>query len=169
MPRATGQEPLYYNHMNTGRPIADGTRDFRVYQSNYIDVTAGPLYPFGYGLSYTTFKYSDLCLSANRMGIDGSVTATVTVTNTGNYDADEVVQLYIHDLFASIARPVQELKDFKRIHLNKGETTTVSFTVSADKLKFYNSQLKYVLEPGDFDIMVGPNSKEVQTVRLTVD
>lgn len=169
MPRATGQEPLYYNHHNTGRPIPDGTRDFHVYQSNYIDVTAGPLYPFGYGLSYTTFKYSDLRLSANHMGKDGSVTASVAVTNTGDYDADEVVQLYIHDLFASIARPVQELKDFQRIHLQKGETKTVTFEVTADKLKFYNSQLDYVIEPGDFDIMVGPDSKNVQTVRLTVD
>ncbi len=167
MPKTTGQAPLYYNHLNTGRPVADNA-SFAKFASNALDVSNGALYPFGYGLSYTTFSYSDVTLSANEIAKNGSVTATVTVTNTGKRDADEVVQLYVHDLVASIARPVKELKGFERIHLAAGESKTVTFTIGADQLSFYNADLKKVVEPGDFDIMVGSNSRDVKKARLTV-
>ena len=167
MPKTTGQAPLYYNHLNTGRPVADNA-SFAKFASNALDVSNGALYPFGYGLSYTTFSYSDVTLSANEMAKNGSVTATVTVTNTGKRDADEVVQLYVHDLVASIARPVKELKGFELIHLAAGESKTVTFTIGADQLSFYNADLKKVVEPGDFDIMVGSNSRDAKKARLTV-
>lgn len=169
MPFGSGQEPLYYNHLNTGRPVAEGTARFLKYQSNYLDVPNGALFPFGYGLSYTTFRYSPLRLSAASMKADGSIRATVTVTNVGERDADEVVQLYIRDLVGSIARPVKELKGFQRIHIAKGESKDVEFIITAEQLKFYNSDLQYVLEPGDFDIMIGGNSRDVQVARLTVE
>ena len=167
MPKTTGQAPLYYNHLNTGRPVADNA-SFAKFASNALDVSNGALYPFGYGLSYTTFSYSDVTLSANEMAKNGSVTATVTVTNTGKRDADEVVQLYVRDLVASISRPVKELKGFERIHLAAGESKTVTFTIGAEQLSFYNADLKKVVEPGDFDIMVGHDSRNLKTARLTV-
>lgn len=170
MPKTTGQEPLYYNHLNTGRPVPDDNAHFAKYASNALDVSNGPLYPFGYGLSYTTFAYDNLKLSQDKMHIDGEkITATINVKNTGNYDADEVVQLYIRDLVASISRPVKELKGFQRIHLAAGESKEVSFDITPEMLKFYNAELKHVIEPGDFLIMVGPNSKEVKTAKLTVE
>ena len=168
MPQAVGQEPLYYNHQPTGRPVPEGTKEFRKYQSNYLDVRNDPLYPFGYGLSYTTFSYSDLQLSATEMSPTGSVEASVTVTNTGNVDATEIVQLYIRDLVASVSRPVKELKGFERITLKARESKNVTFTITPEMLKFYNYDLKYVLEPGDFSIMVGPNSRDLKTAKLTV-
>lgn len=168
MPQAVGQEPLYYNHQPTGRPVPEGTKEFRKYQSNYLDVRNDPLYPFGYGMSYTTFSYSDLQLSATEMSPTGSVEASVTVTNTGNVDATEIVQLYIRDLVASVSRPVKELKGFERITLKAGESKNVTFTITPEMLKFYNYDLKYVLEPGDFSIMVGPNSRDLKTAKLTV-
>lgn len=168
MPQAVGQEPLYYNHQPTGRPVPEGTKEFRKYQSNYLDVRNDPLYPFGYGLSYTTFSYSDLQLSATEMSPTGSVEASVTVTNTGNVDATEIVQLYIRDLVASVSRPVKELKGFERITLKAGESKNVTFTITPETLKFYNYDLKYILEPGDFSIMVGPNSRDLKTAKLTV-
>lgn len=168
MPQATGQEPLYYNHQPTGRPVPEGTKEFRKYQSNYLDVRNDPLYPFGYGLSYTTFSYSDLQLSATEMSPTGSVEASVTVTNSGKVDATEIVQLYIRDLVASVSRPVKELKGFERITLKAGESRKVTFAITPEMLKFYNYDLKYVLEPGDFSIMVGPNSRDLKTAKLTV-
>lgn len=169
MPKASGQEPLYYNHLNTGRPVADDAPKFAKYANNYLDIRNGALYPFGYGLSYTTFSYDNFQLSSNKMSKDGSVTASITVKNTGNRDADEIVQLYICDKVASISRPVKELKGFERIHLAAGESKEVNFTVTPDMLKFYNQNLDFVLEAGDFDIMVGPNSKDVKTAKLTVE
>lgn len=157
MPRATGQEPLYYNYLATGRPVGEGTTKFSKYRSNYLDVSNDPLYPFGFGLTYTTFDYGDLRLSSNRMDADGSLTATIRVTNSGQREANEVVQLYIHDLAASIARPVKELKGFERICLKPGESRDVSFTITPELLKFYNAQLEYVLEPGEFEVMIGPD------------
>ena len=150
MPQATGQEPLYYNYLPTGRPVGEDRQSFSKFGSNYFDVRNDPLYPFGYGLSYTTFDYSDVSLNGR--------TASVVVTNTGNYDADEVVELYIHDVVASITRPVKELKGFERIHLKKGESKVVKFEITDDLLKFYDRDLNYVLEPGDFEIMIGPDS-----------
>ncbi len=167
-PRTTGQVPIYYNHLNTGRPVEDGSKVFRKYQSNYTDVTQGPLYPFGYGLSYTTYSYSPVTLSSPTMTAGSKITATATITNTGSRDGDEIVQFYIRDRFASIVRPVKELKGFQRIHLAKSESKTVKFDIDAATLSFYDNEGKAVLEPGDFDIMIGANSADVQTAKLTL-
>ncbi len=168
MPQSTGQVPLYYNHLNTGRPVAEGADKFFKYASNYLDVRNDALYPFGYGLSYTTFVYSDVRLSQSEMGLNGSLKATVTVSNTGNRDADEVVQLYIRDLQASISRPVKELKGFRRIHLKAGESREVTFSITRQQLFFYDGNGEEVLEPGDFDVMIGPNSRDVKAARFTL-
>lgn len=166
-PKNVGQIPLYYNHLNTGRPLEAG-KWFSKFRSNYLDIDNDPLYPFGYGLSYTTFRYGDLQLSNNSMNEKGKITASVTVTNTGNYDADEIVQMYIRDMVGSVARPVKELKGFERIHLKKGESRTVSFNITAEQLKFYNSALNWVCEPGEFEVMVGGNSRDVQTKKFSL-
>lgn len=172
MPKTTGQEPLYYNHQNTGRPVPDDNPQFAKYASNCLDVSNGPLYPFGYGLSYTTFSYGDLRLSSDKVNKEdinnGKVTATITVKNTGLRDGDEVIQLYIRDLVASISRPVIELKGFQRIHLAAGESKEVTFLVTPDMLKFYNADLRQVIEPGDFLIMVGANCKDVKSCRMSL-
>ena len=168
MPKSVGQIPLYYNHLNTGRPLEKG-KWFTKFKSNYLDIDNDPLYPFGYGLSYTTFRYGEPRIDRTTMTADGAVKVSVDVTNTGSCDGCEIVQLYIRDLVASISRPVEELKDFSRIHLAKGETKTVTFTITADKLKFYNSNLRLVCEPGEVEVMVGPNSRDVQTVKFTLE
>ena len=168
MPKALGQIPIYYNHLNTGRPVPEGVKEYRKYQSNYIDVRNDPLYPFGYGLSYTTFEYGKPRLSGTTMNANGTLTLTVNVKNTGKYDADEVVQLYIHDVAASISRPVKELKGFERISLKAGESRDVNFTIDVDMLKFYNSDLQFVAEPGDFEVMVGGNSRDVQSLKFSL-
>ena len=168
MPKALGQIPIYYNHLNTGRPVPEGVKEYRKYQSNYIDVRNDPLYPFGYGLSYTTFEYGKPRLSGSTMNANGTLTLTVNVKNTGKYDADEVVQLYIRDVVASISRPVKELKGFERISLKAGESRDVNFTIDVDMLKFYNSDLQFVAEPGDFEVMVGGNSRDVQSLKFSL-
>lgn len=159
-PRNVGQIPVYYNHKNTGRPQPNGpTEKFR---SNYLDVSNDPLYVFGYGLSYTHFSYSDITLSRNQMKATDKITATVTVTNTGNYDGEEVVQMYINDPVASITQPVKKLKGFQKIFLRKGESRQVSFAITAEELKFWNTDLKWIAEPGDFKVEIGTNSNEVK-------
>lgn len=168
MPKALGQIPIYYNHLNTGRPVPAGASGFLKYQSNYIDERNEPLYPFGYGLSYTTFEYGTPRLDATSMTAEGGLTLTVNVRNTGGYDADEVVQLYIRDLAASISRPVKELKGFERITLKAGESRDVTFNINVDMLKFYDSDLRHVAEPGDFEVMVGGNSRDVQRLTFTL-
>ncbi len=168
MPRSIGQVPIYYNHLNTGRPLSADAKGFVKFRSNYLDVPNTPLYPFGYGLGYTTFEYSPVRLSANTLTGDGSLTATVTVKNTGSREGTETVQLYIRDLVGSVSRPVKELKGFERITLAPGESRDVTFTVTPEMLKFYNFNLDFVNEPGDFDLMVGPNSAEVSTARFTL-
>lgn len=167
-PQHVGQIPLYYNHFNTGRPVADGADRFFSFQSNYLDVRNDPLYPFGYGLSYTTYQYGELKLDSKTMSPDGQITVTIPVTNTGNRDGIEVVQLYIRNVVGSIARPVKELKGFQRLSLKAGETATATFTIDASKLKFYNYDLKEVVEPGEFDVMVGPNSRDLKRATITV-
>ncbi len=169
MPRNVGQIPVYYSHLNTGRPVPDSSTRYQKYRSNYFDVSNTPLYPFGYGLSYTDFGYSDFNLSADRMAPDGSITASVTVTNKGDRDGAEVVQWYIRDKVASISRPVKELKHFQRINLKPGESRKVEFKVTPDNLKFFNYNLEYVCEPGDFDMMVGGNSSDVLTLPFSLD
>ena len=154
-PRSVGQLPLFYNHLNTGRPDPD-SRMFNRYASNYLDESNEPLYPFGYGLSYTDFVYGELQISSETLPKNGELTVSVTVTNKGNYDGYETVQLYLHDIYAEIARPVKELKGFERVFLKSGESRDVKFVITEDDLKFYNSELHYVYEPGEFDVMVGP-------------
>ena len=164
-PQNVGQIPLFYNHKNTGRPLQEG-RWFEKFRSNYLDVSNEPLYPFGYGLSYTTFAYSDIHLSSTEMSADGELTATVTVTNTSSRDGAEVVQLYIRDLVGSVTRPVKELKGFEKIFLKAGESRKVSFSITPELLKFYNYDLQFVCEPGDFDVMIGGNSRDVKKARF---
>ena len=164
-PQNVGQIPLFYNHKNTGRPLQEG-RWFEKFRSNYLDVSNEPLYPFGYGLSYTTFAYSDIHLSSTEMSADGELTATVTVTNTGSRDGAEVVQLYIRDLVGSVTRPVKELKGFEKIFLKAGESRKVSFSITPELLKFYNYDLQFVCEPDDFDVMIGGNSRDVKKARF---
>ena len=166
-PKNVGQIPLFYNHKNTGRPLQEG-KWFGKFRRSYLDVDNEPLYPFGYGLSYTTFQYSDIALSASAMGQDGSITAAVTVTNTGKRDGAEVVQLYIRDLVGSITRPVKELKGFEKIFLKAGESKTVTFKITPELLRFYDYDLKQVAEPGDFDVMIGGDSRNVRSARLTL-
>ena len=168
MPRALGQVPIYYNHLNTGRPVEKGADKYRKYASNYLEVRNDPLYPFGYGLTYTSFRYSGLSLSSNTMAADGSVEASVMVSNTGQRDGYEVVQLYIHQQAASVARPVKELRGFQRIHLKAGEQRRVTFCIDREQLQYLDAQGAPVLEPGIFDIMIGGNSDDVLSQPLTV-
>ena len=168
MPQALGQVPLYYNHLNTGRPVEKGVDKYRKYASNYLEVRNEPLYPFGYGLTYTTFAYSDFRLNNGTMLTDGTVEASVVVSNTGQREGDEVVQLYVHQQAASVARPVKELKGFQRIRLKAGEQRQVTFRIGREQLQYLNAQGEPVLEPGCFDIMVGGNSDETLQQVLTV-
>ena len=164
-PQNVGQVPIYYAHKNTGRPLEEG-KWFEKFRSNYLDVSNDPLYPFGYGLSYTNFNYGDIKLSANSLKGNQTLTASVTVTNAGSRDGKEVVQLYIRDMVGSITRPVKELKGFQKIELKAGETKTVSFSITPADLKFYNSDIKYDWESGDFEIMIGSNSRYVKTGKI---
>ena len=166
-PKSVGQIPLYYAHKNTGRPLKEG-KWFEKFRSNYLDVDNDALYPFGYGLSYTTFRFSDITLNRSSIGMDNELVASVTVTNTGDRAGSEVVQLYIRDLVGSITRPVKELKGFEKIYLQPNESRTVRFTIAPEMLKFYNADLKFVAEPGDFDVMIGPDSRNVKTARFTL-
>lgn len=163
MPKSVGQIPIYYNHLNTGRPLEKGAW-FTKFRSNYLDIDNDPLFPFGYGLSYTKYKYGKIKLDRNTMTKNDSINVSVDVTNIGDYDGAEIVQLYIRDLVGCVSRPVKELRDFKRVDIKKGETKTVTFTINADKLKFYDSSLNYICEPGEFELMIGSNSRDVETV-----
>lgn len=168
-PRSLGQVPIYYNAKNTGRPLDQKLVDkceYQRFRSNYMDECNTPLYPFGYGLSYTKFDYSDVTVSnANPKG-NQTIQASVTVTNTGNYDGAEVVQLYIRDMVGSITRPVKELKGFQKVMLKKGESKKVTFDITPENLKFYNGDLKYDWEPGEFDVMIGTNSSDVKHSKI---
>ena len=158
-PQHNGQIPLYYQYKSTGRPTALGG-----WCAKYIDIPTEPAYPFGYGLSYTTFNYSDVKLLPG----DGKGTYTrvaVTVTNTGKCEGEEVVQLYVRDEVASITRPIKELKGFEKIKLSPGESKTVTFDVKDEQLGFYNNQMKFIVEKGDFTLMVGGNSRDLQEIK----
>lgn len=166
-PKNVGQIPLFYNHKNTGRPLQQG-KWFEKFRSNYLDVDNDPLYPFGYGLSYTTFQYSDVHLSQSTLTSKGYIEASVTITNKGKMAGSEVVQLYIHDLVGSITRPIKELKGFEKIFLKSGESKTVSFKITPELLRFYDYDLNYVAESGEFDIMIGGDSHTLKTARLSL-
>ncbi|PJE44264.1 MAG: beta-glucosidase BglX [Flavobacterium sp.] len=165
-PRSVGQVPIYYAAKNTGRPLGNKQGNFEKFRSNYLDERNEPLFPFGFGLSYTAFKYSNLRLSANTMKSNDKLQAFVDVTNTGNFDGKEVVQLYIRDLVGSVTRPIKELKGFKKISLKKGETQTVSFEITVEDLKFYNSDLQFVAEPGRFQLFIGTNSDTTDKIEF---
>ena len=164
-PQNLGQVPLYYNHKNTGRPLEEG-KWFQKFRSNYLDVSNDPVYPFGFGLSYTTFNYSEVKLSSSNVKGNQALTATVTLTNSGKTDGKEVVQLYIRDLVGSTTRPVKELKGFQKVFLKAGESKAVSFNIATSDLKFYNYDLKYDWEPGEFEIMIGGNSRDVKLTKV---
>ncbi len=156
-PQNVGQIPIFYNHKNTGRPLAEG-KWFTKFRSNYLDIPNEPLFPFGFGLSYSTFDYKNLKLSDSSLTAEGQIKVSVDLTNSGNYDGAEVVQLYIREMVGSVTRPVKELKGFQKVFLKKGETRTIEFTLTEKDLRFYNSELKFVSEPGDFKVFVGTSS-----------
>lgn len=164
-PRATGQVPMYYNHLNTGRPVPEGTKDFRKYATNWLDNVNDPLYPFGYGLTYTTFSYGKPTVT----GSGRTFKASVTVTNTGGRDAVEVVQLYVRDPVASIARPVKELKGFSRVTLKASESRQVTFDITEKDLSYYDAEGRLVFEPGVFSIMLGHDSSSLQSVDINAE
>lgn len=157
-PRSAGQIPIYYSHKNTGRPLANTEGKFEKFRSNYFDERNEPLYPFGFGLSYTKFEYSNLMISSPKMTENEKISVSIEVKNSGNFDAKEIVQFYIRDVVGSITRPLKELKGFQKIALKKGETKTVTFTISVEDLKFYNSDLNYLAENGTFQAFIGTNS-----------
>ncbi len=163
-PRSVGQEPLYYNHKNTGRPPDANNK----YTSKYLDVPWTALFPFGYGLSYTQFKISNLQLSARSIQPNRAVTVSVDVENTGTRAGDEVVQLYIRDMAASVTRPVKELKGFERVTLQPGQKRRVTFELTPQHLGFWNREMRFVVEPGEFKVMVGPNSENLSETQFTV-
>lgn len=163
-PRNVGQIPLYYNHKNTGRPLDENQK----YTSKYLDVSNEPLYPFGHGLSYTSFSYGDIMLSGKTLGVTGKLTATVTVTNTGKYKGEETVQLYVRDLVGTVTRPVKELKGFSKVTLAPGESKKVTFTITPDDLKFYNGDLQLVHEPGEYHVFIGGSSATSNKATFTL-
>ena len=158
-PRAEGQIPIYYNHFNTGRPSIN---EEKLYKSSYIDLPNTPKFPFGFGLSYTTFNYSNLKLSKTKMSASETIEVTMNITNTGKYEGEEVIQLYLQDKFASLIRPISELKDFQKIKLGIGETKTIKFVIDNQKLSFYNEKLEFNSEPGDFNLMIGSSSEDIR-------
>lgn len=159
-PRTEGQIPIYYNHYNTGRPATSDSDRF--YRSAYIDLSIHPQYPFGYGLGYSKFEYSEIRLSKTQFKPGEKIDAVITVRNTGEYDGEEVVQLYIRDITGSVVRPVKELKGFQKIMLKKGEAKEIRFTIGADDLRFYNDKLQYIYEPGNFKLFIGGSSADVK-------
>ncbi|WP_092137478.1 beta-glucosidase BglX [Cupriavidus sp. YR651] len=165
-PRSLGQIPTYYNHLRIGRPFTPGKPPN--YTSQYFEEESGPLYPFGYGLSYTTFSLSDITLSGQTMPRNGKLTASVTVKNTGQREGETVVQLYVQDVTASVVRPVKELKDFRKVLLKPGESRVVTFPIDEDKLKFFNARLEYAAEPGDFNVQIGLDSESVRQQRFAL-
>ncbi len=168
-PRSIGQIPLFYNHKNTGRPLQNKEGKFEKFTSNYIDERNEPVYPFGFGLSYTNFTYDNLRLSSDKMTENDTIKVTIDVTNTGDFDGKEVVQLYIRDVIGTVTRPVKELKGFQKVAFNKGETKSVTFFITIEDLKFYNYDLDHVSEPGEFEIFIGTNSDDTLKTSFSLE
>jgi beta-glucosidase len=166
-PLNVGQIPLFYNSKNTGRPI-NPDNPYEKYKSNYLDSPNTPLYPFGYGLSYTSFSYSDIKLNKESFRIDDKIIASVDITNTGERDGEEIAQLYVRDLVGDVTRPVKELKGFKKVLLKKGETMTVVFTISVENLAYYHQDMSFSVDPGDFELFIGTNSEKTKNKAFTV-
>jgi len=166
-PRSVGQVPISYSYKHTGRAPSK-EKPSEKYRTGYIDETYEPLYPFGYGLSYTQFEYGELSLDKEVINNTEFLTASITVTNKGTVDGKEIVQLYLRDVVGSVTRPLKELKGYEKIYLKAGESKTVRFRITPEMLKFYNYNIEYVYEPGEFDVMVGCNSRDVQTKRFTL-
>jgi beta-glucosidase len=165
-PLTEGQIPIYYNHYNTGRPAKNDSDRF--YRSAYIDLSLYPQYAFGYGLSYSQFEYGDIQLNQKTITPSQKLIASVILQNTGDYDGEETVQLYIRDRVASVVRPVKELKGFQKVFLKKGESKKISFTLSANDLKFVNDQLQWIYEPGDFSLFIGGSSDCTRAASFTL-
>lgn len=159
-PRSVGQIPIYYNYFNTGRPATDDSN--RNYNSSYNDESIFPKYEFGYGLSYTSFQYSNLQLSQKSIRLNEKIEVNLVITNTGKYEGEEVIQLYLRDKVGSIVRPVKELKDFQKVKLAAGESRAIKFVINREKLSFYNQQLQWMAEPGDFELMIGASSRDIR-------
>jgi beta-glucosidase len=166
-PRNVGQIPLFYNSKNTGRPI-NPENPYEKYKSNYLDSPNTPLSPFGYGLSYTSFSYSDIKLNKSSFGLNDRIIASVDVANTGERDSEEIVQLYVRDLVGDVTRPVKELKGFKKVHLRKGETVTVAFMFSTGELSYYHQDMSFSADPGDFELFIGTNSEETKKIAFSI-
>jgi beta-glucosidase len=166
-PQNIGQMPLYYGSKNTGRPLPEG-KWFQKFRTNYLDVSNDPVYPFGFGLSYTQFTYSDIKLSKTEITSADSLRVSVDVTNSGSRDGQEVVQLYIRDLVGSVTRPVKELKGFSKIMLKAGETKTVTLTLTTYELSFYKSDLSFGYEPGKFHVFIGGNSEDIKQAEFVL-
>jgi beta-glucosidase len=167
-PRNIGQVPIFYNSKNTGRPI-DTVHPEEKYKSRYLDCSNTPLYPFGYGLSYTTFKYSGIRLSKSAFEHNDQISASVEITNTGNNDGEEVAQLYIRELVGEVTRPVKELKGFQKIMIKKGETKTVMFSIPTSELSYYHQDMSYTWDAGKFELFVGTNSEVTQNIIFVVN
>jgi len=170
-PRTVGQIPVYYNMKNTGRPVPNPDQSGIDYHflSRYIDSPNAPLYPFGYGLSYTTFQYSPVRLNKQFFSQNDTIVATIEISNIGNYDGEEIVQLYIHDKVAEVTRPIKELKGFQKIFIKKGETKKVTFFLTVNDLAYYHSNLNYTWDPGEFELFIGPNSNTSNKITFTVE
>lgn len=166
-PRNVGQVPIFYNSKNTGRPI-NPDNPYEKFKSNYLDSPNTPLYPFGYGLSYTSFSYSDIRLNKESFGLRDTITASIDVTNTGDRDGEEIVQLYVRDLVGDVTRPVKELKGFKKVNLKKGETVMVAFTLSTGELSYYHQDMSFSADPGDFELFIGTNSEETKKIAFSI-
>ena len=166
-PRNVGQIPIFYNCKNTGRPI-NPEMPFEKYKSNYLDVLNTPLYPFGYGLSYTSFTYSDIKMKKSEFRGNEQITASIDIKNTGDRDGVEIVQLYIRDLVGEVTRPVKELKGFKKVFIKKGETANIVFSLAPDELSYYHQDMSFKYDPGDFELFIGPNSEELRNIRFSI-
>jgi len=166
-PRNVGQIPIFYNTKNTGRPI-NPEKPYEKFKSNYLDSPNTPLYPFGYGLSYTSFKYSVISLNKTGFQKDDHITASVDITNTGDRDGEEIAQLYVYDLVGDVTRPLKELKGFKKVLIEKGKTVSVTFTLSPSDLSYYHTDMSFSFDPGDFELFIGPNSSEGSSVSFSI-